>query len=89
MTGGTAAPRVGFIGRGNVGGKLASGLQRNGFALTVHELDCTLAQPFLDRGAGWADTPRQTAEAADIVITCLPSPTACAEVMVAGGARPA
>ena len=30
--------KVGFIGLGNVGGKLAGSLQRNGFDLTVRDL---------------------------------------------------
>jgi 3-hydroxyisobutyrate dehydrogenase len=75
--------KIGFIGLGNVGGKLAGSLQRNGFDLTVRDLDRDLAQPFLDRGAGWADSPKAMAEAVDVIITCLPSPAICAEVMEA------
>jgi len=73
--------KIGFIGLGNVGAKLASSIQRNGFQLWVRDLDRTLAQPFLDQGAQWADNPRQMAENCDLVITCLPSPAACAEVL--------
>jgi len=73
--------KIGFIGLGNVGAKLASSIQRNGFQLWVRDLDRTLAQPFLDQGAQWADSPRQMAENCDLVITCLPSPAACAEVL--------
>ncbi len=75
--------KIGFIGLGNVGGKLAGSLLRNGFPLTVHELDRARAQGFLDGGAAWADTPRTVAENSDVVITCLPSPAACAQVMEA------
>ena len=81
MTNDQARPRIGFIGLGNVGGKLAGSLQRNGFPLTVHELDRSRARPFVDRGASWADSPGHAADSADILITCLPSPAACAEVM--------
>ena len=73
--------RIGFIGLGNVGGKLAGNLQRNGFALTVRDLDRAAAQPFLDGGAAWADSPAKSAEESDLVITCLPSPAASAAVM--------
>ena len=73
--------RVGFIGLGNVGGKLAGSLLRNGYDLVVRDLDPGAAQPFLDGGAGWADSPRQMAEACDVVVTCLPSPAACSAVM--------
>ena len=75
--------RIGFIGLGNVGGKLAGSLQRNGFDLTVRDLDPVAAQPFLDAGASWAGSPREMAEECDTIITCLPSPAACSEVMEA------
>ncbi len=74
---------VGFIGLGNVGGKLAGSLLRNGVALTVRDLDVTAAQPFLDGGASWGDSPKSMAEQCDVVITCLPSPSASAAVMEA------
>ncbi len=73
--------KVGFIGLGNVGAKLAGSLLRNGYDLTVRDLDPALSQPFLDKGAHWADSPRAMAQACDLVITCLPSPAACAAVM--------
>jgi 3-hydroxyisobutyrate dehydrogenase len=76
--------KIGFIGLGNVGGKLAGSLLRNGFDLTVRDLDREAARPLLDRGARWADTPGEMAEAVDMVITCLPSPAASASVMEAG-----
>lgn len=75
--------KVGFIGLGNVGGKLAGSLLRNGVDLTVRDLDKSIAQPFLDGGAKWADSPREMAENVDILITCLPSPAASAAVMEA------
>ena len=73
--------KIGFIGLGNVGGKLAGSLQRNGFDLIVRDLDHDLAQPFIENGATFAVTPKAMAQAADIVITCLPSPAASAAVM--------
>ena len=75
--------KVGFIGLGNVGGKLAGSLLRNDIDLTVRDLDKTIAQPFLDKGAKWAESPRQMAENVDLLITCLPSPAASAAVMEA------
>jgi 3-hydroxyisobutyrate dehydrogenase len=73
--------KVGFVGLGNVGGKLAGSLLRNGVDLTVRELDKSIAQPFLDKGAQWAETPAALAIGSDVVITCLPSPAASAAVM--------
>ncbi len=75
--------KIGFIGLGNVGGKLASSLLRNGFDLTVRDLDKSAATPFLEKGAAWADSPREMAEAVDMIITCLPNPAASAAVMEA------
>ena len=75
--------KVGFIGLGNVGGKLAGSLLRNGIDLTVRDLDREIAQPFLERGAKWADSPREMAQNVDVLITCLPSPAASAMVMEA------
>jgi len=74
---------VGFIGLGNVGGKLAGSLLRNGVDLTVRDLNADIAQPFLDAGAKWADSPREMAQSVDVLITCLPSPAASAAVMEA------
>lgn len=75
--------KIGFIGLGNVGGKLAGSLQRNGYALMVRDLDRIAAEPFLRQGANWADSPKALAEAVDVVITCLPSPAAVSQVMEA------
>ncbi len=76
--------RVGFIGLGNVGSKLAGSLLRNGFDLVVRDLDRSAAAALEARGAGWADSPAEMAASADMVITCLPSPAASAAVMEAG-----
>ena len=73
--------KIGFVGLGNVGGKLAGSLLRNGFELTVRELDKEIARPFLDSGASWSKTPRELAASVDMIITCLPSPAACRSVM--------
>ena len=75
--------KVGFIGLGNVGSKLAGSILRNGMDLTVRDLDKSIAQPLLDAGAKWADSPRQLAERSEIIVTCLPSPAVCADVMEA------
>ncbi len=75
--------RIGFIGLGNVGGKLAGSLLRNGFNLTVRDLDPTAVQPFLDSGAQGAESPQALAAACDLIITCLPAPAISAAVMEA------
>ncbi len=75
--------KIGFIGLGNVGGKLAGSILRNGYDLTVRDLDRDVAQKFLDLGAHWGESPRAMAEQCDLVITCLPSPAASAAVLEA------
>ena len=73
--------KIGFIGLGNVGGKLVSSLIRNKFDLTVRDLDENLMSSFKDQGAKVGNTPKELAEEVDLIITCLPSPKICAEVM--------
>ena len=73
--------KIGFIGLGNVGGKLAASLLRNNFDLTVRDLDEKLTKNFLNLGAKVVETPRELAQKVDLIITCLPSPKICAEVM--------
>ncbi len=73
--------KVGFIGLGNVGGKLAGSLLRNKFDLTVIDLDKNLTKSFFDLGAKVTNSAKELAETVDLIITCLPSPQVCAEVM--------
>tara|TARA_B100001741_G_C16451937_1_gene550816 strand:+ start:125 stop:1066 length:942 start_codon:yes stop_codon:yes gene_type:complete len=73
--------KIGFIGLGNVGGKLASSLLRNKFDLTVRDLDKNLTNDFKNKGAKIANSAKELAEQVDLIITCLPSPKICAEVM--------
>ena len=73
--------KIGFIGLGNVGGKLAGSLLRNKFDLIVRDLDENLTKPFENLGAKVVSSSRELAEQVDLIITCLPSPKICSEVM--------
>ena len=73
--------KIGFIGLGNVGGKLARSLLRNKFDLTVRDLDKDLTNKFKTKGIKVANSPKELAEQVELIITCLPSPKICAEVM--------
>ena len=75
--------KIGFIGLGNVGGKLAGSLLRNGFDLAVLDLNKGAAELLLEEGARWVETPKELAKIVEVIITCLPSPAASAEVMEA------
>ena len=73
--------KVGFVGLGNVGGKLAGSLLRNDFDLTVRDLDENLTKNFANLGAKVVNSAKELAEQVDLIITCLPSPEICNEVM--------
>ena len=75
--------KIGFIGLGNVGGKLAESLLRNNFDLTVRDLDDSVTNHFKDLGAKVAKSPKELTEKNDLIITSLPSPETSAEVMEA------
>lgn len=73
--------KVGFIGLGHVGAKLAGSLLRNGVDLTVRDIDRTAASELLAGGAKFGESDHAVARDCDVVITCLPSPAVSAEVM--------
>ena len=73
--------KIGFIGLGNVGGKLAGSLLRNKYDLTVIDLDSSLTKDFVAKGASASNSPKELAQKVDLIITCLPSPSVCSEVM--------
>jgi 3-hydroxyisobutyrate dehydrogenase len=73
--------KIGFIGLGNVGGKLAESLLRNKFDLVVRDLNNNLTKEFIKKNASAANTPKELTKNVDLIITCLPSPKICAEVM--------
>ncbi|MBB5516744.1 3-hydroxyisobutyrate dehydrogenase [Rubricella aquisinus] len=70
--------KVGFVGLGNVGSKLAGSLLRNGHDLTVFDLDTGKVAEFVALGAREARDAAALMRDADVVITCLPSPAICA-----------
>ena len=73
--------KIGFIGLGNVGGKLAGSLIRNNFDVTIREIDESLINEFKKLGAKVAKSPKELAEQTDLIITSLPSPEVSVEVM--------
>ena len=75
--------KIGYIGLGNVGAKLATSLLRKGFDVTVLDVEPAAMRPLQQAGARIADNARSLAENNDIVITCLPSPRISAEVLEA------
>ncbi|NBD29275.1 MAG: NAD-binding protein [Alphaproteobacteria bacterium] len=73
--------KIGFIGLGNVGAKLAGSLLRNGHDVSVHDLNGDFVDGFVSRGATRGESPAQLMRDCEAVITCLPSPAASDAVM--------
>lgn len=73
--------KIGFIGLGNVGGKLSGSLLRNGKDLYVHDLNPDLVAEKVAAGAKTVSAPAEMMRICDAVITCLPSPAASDAVM--------
>ena len=68
--------RCGFIGLGHIGKFLAGSLVRNGFEVTVYDLNKEAAAPLVAKGAKLAGSIKELCDASDTVFTCLPSPRA-------------
>lgn len=66
--------KLGFIGLGTMGRGMAANLQKAGHTLVVNDLSRQAASHHLQDGAIWAETPREIAEACDVVFTSLPTP---------------
>jgi 3-hydroxyisobutyrate dehydrogenase len=62
--------KIGFIGLGNVGSKLAGSLLRNKFDVTVRDVDRESASTLLDAGAQWGESGKAMAKNCDVIITC-------------------
>ena len=73
--------KIGFIGLGNVGAKLANSLLRNKFELTVLDIDNNILDQFKKNGAKIALNPEDLTKNVDLIITSLPSPKISAEIM--------
>jgi 3-hydroxyisobutyrate dehydrogenase len=66
--------KIGFIGLGAMGRGIAANLQRAGHDLVLNDLRKESAADYVDKGATWADTPRELASQVELVFTSLPTP---------------
>ena len=66
--------KIGFIGLGTMGRHMASNLIKAGHELVVHDVRPEASALHRKAGAGWAETPREVAEATHVVFTSLPGP---------------
>ena len=63
--------RIGFAGLGAMGAGIAQRLRDAGHDVTGWNRTKAKAQPLLDSGMGWADTPRELAARSDVLFTML------------------
>jgi 3-hydroxyisobutyrate dehydrogenase-like beta-hydroxyacid dehydrogenase len=71
---------LGFVGLGNMGGNMAARLLAAGYAVHGESRRREEAEHLIEQGLGWCDTPRELAEAADVVFTSLPDDQVVEEV---------
>ena len=71
--------KIGFIGLGIMGSRMAANLQNHGHTLVVHNRTRAKAQPLLDKGASFAESPAVLAQQVDVLFTMLAHPDAVAQ----------
>ena len=74
--------RIGWIGTGVMGRSMCGHLITAGFSATVTSRTKAKAQPLLDQGAQWAGTPREVAEASDVIFSIVGFPSDVREVIL-------
>jgi len=62
-------PKLGFVGLGVMGGRMAKRLLDSGYAVTGYNRTKSKAEWLLETGMGWEESPRAVAEKADIIFT--------------------
>ncbi len=63
---------LGFVGLGHMGGNMAARFLAAGYTVFGESRDRPAAQDLVEEGLGWRDTPREVAEAADVIFTSVP-----------------
>src|SRR5882762_9668600 len=68
--------KIGFIGLGIMGSRMAANLQKHGHSLVVFNRTREKAEPLIAEGAGWADSPAAVASQVEVIFTMLAHPDA-------------
>lgn len=76
--------KIGFIGLGIMGAGMVSNLLKAGFPVTVWNRTPQRAEPLLQQGATWADSPAEVAKQTDIIMICV-SDTPDVQAVILGG----
>src|SRR5580765_670086 len=74
--------RVGWIGTGVMGRWMCQHLMTKGYSATIYNRSRDKAQPLLDAGAAWADSPKAVADRSDVVFTIVGFPPDVREVFL-------
>ena len=69
----TAKPNIAFIGLGNMGAPMAENLLKAGYTLSVYDLSAEATARLQQAGASVADSPKDAASNAQVVISMLPA----------------
>ena len=77
-----SATRVGWIGTGVMGLSMCGHVLDAAYPVTVHSRTKERAQPLVERGAVWADTPAEAAAGADVVCSIVGYPADVREVIL-------
>jgi 3-hydroxyisobutyrate dehydrogenase len=81
----TIAPgqtKIGWIGTGVMGASMVGHLIDAGFSATIYSRTKSKADPLLEKGAVWADSPKAVAEASDVIFSIVGFPQDVREVML-------
>ncbi|MCS6860229.1 MAG: NAD(P)-dependent oxidoreductase [Abditibacteriales bacterium] len=74
--------KIGWIGTGVMGRWMCEHVMNKGFPMTVYNRTKAKAQPLLDKGATWVDSPRAVAENADVIFTMVGFPADVRETVL-------
>ncbi|WP_299898202.1 NAD(P)-dependent oxidoreductase [uncultured Aquimarina sp.] len=74
--------KIGFIGLGIMGSRMAANLQKKGYDLVVYNRTKEKAKHLLQNGATWATSPKEVAKETDVIITMLSTPEVVREVAI-------
>ncbi len=96
MTAPTIAPgktKIGWIGTGVMGSSMLGHLMAAGYSATVYSRTKKKAQPLLDKGAAWGDSPKAVAAASDVIFSIVGFPADVREITLGkegtlAGAKP-
>jgi 3-hydroxyisobutyrate dehydrogenase len=74
--------KIGWVGTGVMGRWMCQHIMDKGYQATVYNRSKEKAQPLLDSGAAWADTPKQVADRSDVVFAIVGFPKDVREVFL-------